>query len=90
MKVRANAKIQGLVQGVFYRQSTQETALCLGLTGWVRNLPDGSVEAVVEGPSAAVHELIEWCRQGPPAAEVTSVNVDWSDATGEFTHFTTR
>lgn len=90
MKVRADLKIRGRVQGVFYRQSTQQAAIRMGLTGWVRNLPDGSVEAVVEGPADAVRELLEWCRQGPPAAEVTAVDADWTDATGEFLRFEVR
>lgn len=90
MNVRASARIHGRVQGVFYRQSTMEAARRLGLTGWVRNLADGSVEAVVEGPAETVRDLFAWCRQGPPAADVTSVDVDWTDATGEFPHFSIR
>lgn len=87
MKVRAELKIHGRVQGVFFRQSTQAEAIRLGLTGWVRNLPDGSVEALAEGPADAVRELLAWCRQGPPAAEVSSVDIDWTDATGEYQDF---
>ena len=90
MNIRANARIRGRVQGVFYRQSTMETARRLGVTGWVRNLPDGSVEAVAEGPAEAVRALLDWCRQGPPAAEVISIDLDWSDATGEFSRFAVR
>lgn len=90
MKVRAELKIHGRVQGVFFRQSTEAAATRLGLTGWVRNLPDGSVGALAEGPSDAVHELIAWCRQGPPAAEVSSVDIDWTDATGEYQAFEVR
>lgn len=87
MRVRAELKIHGRVQGVFFRQSTQAEAIRLGLTGWVRNLPDGSVEALAEGPADAVRELLAWCRQGPPAAEVSSVDIDWTDATGEYQDF---
>lgn len=90
MKVRAELKIHGRVQGVFFRQSTQAAATRLGLTGWVRNLPDGSVEALAEGPADAVRELLAWCRQGPPAAEVSSVDIDWTDATGEYQDFEVR
>jgi len=90
MSIRATARIHGRVQGVFYRQSTLETARRLGVTGWVRNLPDGCVEAVAEGPAEAVRDLVAWCQQGPPAANVTSVDVDWSDATGEFPSFSIR
>ncbi len=90
MNIRATARINGRVQGVFYRQSTLETARRLGVTGWVRNLPDGRVEAVAEGLAEAVRDLVAWCQQGPPAADVTSVDVDWSDATGEFPDFSIR
>ena len=90
MNIRAHARISGRVQGVFYRQSTMETARRLGLTGWVRNLPDGCVETVIEGPAETVRDLLTWCQQGPPAAQVTSVDVDWSDASGEFAGFTIR
>lgn len=90
MKVRAELKIHGRVQGVFFRQSTQAEAVRLGLTGWVRNRPDGSVEALAEGPADAVRELLAWCRQGPPAAEVSSVDIDWTDATGEYQDFEVR
>ena len=67
-KARAGLKIQGRVQGVFYRQSTKDTAVRLGLTGWARNCPDGSVEVVFEGTREAMDAAIEWCRQGPAAA----------------------
>jgi len=90
MNIRATARIHGRVQGVFYRQSTLETARRLGVTGWVRNLPDGCVELVAEGPAEAVRDLVAWCQQGPPAADVTSVDVDWNDATGEFPSFSIR
>ena len=89
-KVRVELKIQGLVQGVFYRQSTKETAVRLGLTGWAKNCPDGSVEAVFEGEREAVDAGIEWCRQGPPAAHVTEVTVDWQDFQDEFASFGIR
>lgn len=86
-KVRAELKIRGRVQGVFYRQSTKSTAVQLGLTGWVKNCRDGSVEAVFEGQKETVDVAIEWCRQGPPAAHVTEVTVDWQDFQGEFSSF---
>ena len=89
-KVRVKLKIQGLVQGVFYRQSTKETAVRLGLTGWARNCSNGSVEAVFEGEREDVDAAIEWCRQGPPAAQVTEVTVDWQDFHGEFSGFGIR
>ncbi|MET4107878.1 acylphosphatase [Hymenobacter sp. UYP22] len=65
--------VQGLVQGVFFRQSTQQEARRLGLTGTVRNNPAGTVSIEAEGPSEALDQLQAWCRQGPPAARVQSV-----------------
>ena len=89
-KSRAHIVINGIVQGVFYRASTQETARRLGLAGWVRNLPDGSVEALFEGPADRVREAVEWCRQGPPGARVTEIDEKWSDNTGEFRNFSIK
>lgn len=86
-KTRAHLVIKGIVQGVFYRSSAQETALNLGLKGWVRNLPDGNVEAVFEGPSENVRKAVDWCRQGPPGASVSEIDEQWSDCTGEFKGF---
>lgn len=70
--------IKGRVQGVFYRYSTREKADSLGLSGWVRNLSDGSVEACALGDRGTIESLIEWCKVGPPHADVKSVHVDWS------------
>lgn len=67
--------IKGRVQGVFYRQSAREKAQSLGLSGWVRNLPNGDVEALASGNEEAVQTFIAWCWQGPPDAEVTEVGV---------------
>ena len=69
-RVRARLRVTGLVQGVFYRQSTASEAGRLGLVGSVRNLSDGSVEVVAEGARAAVEGLVAWCRRGPPSAHV--------------------
>jgi acylphosphatase len=71
------------VQGVWFRQSTADRARALGVSGRVRNLPDGGVEAVFEGPSAAVAEAIDFVRQGPPHAEVTTCEVTWEQPRGE-------
>ena len=73
-KVCVRSLISGRVQGVGYRYSTQQKAVALGLAGWVRNLPDGRVEAVVEGNSVQVDSLVEWLQSGPPAADVEAVN----------------
>lgn len=67
--------ISGRVQGVFYRASAHEEGRRLGLAGWVRNLPDGRVEAVVQGPEKDVNAFVEWCRKGPPLAQVTKIDV---------------
>jgi len=85
--VRAHVWISGRVQGVFFRAHTKEVAEKLGLTGWVRNLPDGRVEAVFEGEEEAVKEAIEWCKRGPPLAKVEKVEVRYEDPTGEFRDF---
>lgn len=77
--------ITGRVQGVWYRESMRLRAEELGVTGWVRNRPDGSVEAVVQGGDEAVAALIAWARVGPPAARVLEVEV--SEAEGNFARF---
>jgi acylphosphatase len=81
--VRARARVSGRVQGVFFRAETQSRARSLGLAGWVRNAPDGSVEAVLEGPVERVRSMLDWCRRGPRHAEVKDVSVDWEDPQGE-------
>ena len=79
-RVRVRLRVSGLVQGVFYRQSTAVEAARLGLAGSVRNLPDGSVEVVAEGRRAGVETLVAWCRRGPPAARVEEVEAGWEAA----------
>ncbi|MFQ5673073.1 MAG: acylphosphatase [Nitrospinales bacterium] len=73
----AHIIVRGRVQGVFFRVSTQSVADDLRLAGWVRNCADGSVEIHAEGDAQAVDRLIEWCRQGPPSASVSGVDVEW-------------
>lgn len=73
---RAHVWISGKVQGVGYRLSTQDEAIKLGVKGWVKNLPDGRVEAVLEGEKMAVEEMIQWCHHGPSGAVVQSVKVE--------------
>lgn len=84
---RLNLVITGDVQGVFYRASTLEKAQSLSLTGWVKNLPDGCVELTAEGPRYALDQLMQWCRRGPPAAQVEDVSARWSDNRDEFKTF---
>jgi acylphosphatase len=87
MKVRAHLFISGRVQGVFFRDSTRKEALKRGITGWVRNLPDGRVEAVFEGDKEMVEDMIRWCHRGPEMAKVISVKVIWENYIGEFSNF---
>ncbi|OEY66246.1 acylphosphatase [Marinobacter sp. X15-166B] len=79
--------VTGRVQGVYYRASAVAQANDLGLHGYARNLPDGCVEIIAEGTEEQLDKLAAWCREGPPAARVHSVNVDKQDATGEFSEF---
>jgi acylphosphatase len=84
---RIHLIIRGLVQGVSYRYSAREKALELGLTGWVKNLPSGEVEAVAEGDEGRVRAFVAWCHKGPSEARVESVREEPQAATGEFTSF---
>ncbi|MBF2045837.1 MAG: acylphosphatase [Elainella sp. C42_A2020_010] len=81
-RIRAHAIISGRVQGVGYRASTWDMAQLLKLSGWVRNLRDGRVEAVFEGTQAQIDEMLRWCHQGPPAAQVTAVDVNYETPEG--------
>jgi len=89
-KVRARVFVSGIVQGVFFRQKTKRQAESLGVNGWVRNLPDGRVEAVFEGEEQAVKALVDYCYHGPSYARVTNVDVLWEPYRGEFSGFETR
>jgi acylphosphatase len=84
---RAQVLISGRVQGVFYRASTRDQAAARGLTGWVRNLPDGRVAALFEGDREKIEGMLAWCRQGPPYAAVDEVLADWQPYRGEFQGF---
>ncbi len=87
MKIRAHIFVSGRVQGVFFRSETIYEARKRGVTGWVRNLPDGRVEAVFEGQEHLVNELIQFCRRGPPGSQVTHVDVARQAYAGEFKDF---
>jgi acylphosphatase len=76
--------VRGRVQGVFFRASAQREAKRLGLTGWVKNRSDGSVETVAEGEEEGLKELIAWANKGPSAARVDRVDVRWRSFSGEF------
>lgn len=90
MEKRVVLIVTGRVQGVFFRASTRDEGWRLGLTGWVRNLPDGSVEVTAEGPEPSLLQLASWCRIGPPGAKVARVEITWSAPSGEFEGFTVR
>ena len=87
MEARARILITGLVQGVFFRREITDHARRLGISGWVKNLQDGGVEALGEGEKARLDELIRFCHVGPRGAIVRRVEVEWSDYSGEFRGF---
>jgi acylphosphatase len=87
MEARAHVYITGTVQGVYFRESTRRQAEQLNVRGWVKNLPDGRVEAVFEGTAFAVQSLIAWCRTGPEGASVRHVESIEEEPTGEFASF---
>jgi acylphosphatase len=87
--VRAHVFVSGRVQGVFYRAYTRQEAEALGLSGWVKNLPDGRVEAVFEGDKEKVNEMIAWCWDGNPSASVSDVEVKW-EKTADLSGFEIR
>lgn len=81
--VRAHVWVTGRVQGVWFRGATAEEAERLGVAGWVRNLPDGRVEAVFEGRRSAVDVAVAWCRRGPRSARVDHLEVAWEEVADE-------
>jgi len=87
---RARFVVSGRVQGVCYRMYACEEAERLGLSGYVRNLPNGDVEVVAEGADEALREFLTWCRHGPPYARVAGVEETYSAATGEYRDFGVR
>ena len=87
---RAHVFVSGWVQGVFFRGETRDLARQLGLTGWVRNLCDGRVEAVFEGEDWAIEQLVAWCHRGPRGAHVDDVDVTYEDYAGEYGTFSVR
>lgn len=82
--------VTGRVQGVSFRYYTAQTGRELGLTGWVRNLPDGRVEAVACGEKELLERFVDYCRQGPPLARVDDLDFNWSDAVEDFSGFSIR
>ncbi len=90
MKARAHVYVSGRVQGVFFRGHTMGEAKGLGLTGWVRNLSDGRVEAVFEGDESAVEAMVSWCRNGSPYSRVEGIEVIRGEYEGKFSDFGVR
>jgi acylphosphatase len=90
VKTRVHIIISGRVQGVFFRVATKREADSLGVNGWVRNLPDGKVDAVFEGEEDMVKMLIDFCKHGPPRAKVSNVDIVWENYVGEFKSFNIR
>ena len=87
---RARVRIAGQVQGVFFRDSTRQKAEELNLAGWVKNLPDGRVEAIFEGPPDEVKKMLRWCEEGPQQATVENVDTDIEDPVGDLSGFEVR
>jgi acylphosphatase len=85
--VARRIKVRGRVQGVGFRHATVEAARALGVAGWVRNLPDGTVEAFAQGASADVERFVAWCRHGPPLARVDGVEVGDAAVDADRTRF---
>ncbi len=90
MNKRAHVYVSGRVQGVFFRATTRKEARKRGVTGWVKNLPDGRVEAVFEGDEEKVKEMINFCHEGPRSARVKDVEVEWKEYQDEFSEFDVR
>jgi acylphosphatase len=90
MKVRAHFFVSGRVQGVIFREKTRREAVRLGVSGWIRNLADGRVEAVVEGGKEAVEALVEFCREGPAPSVVEGFDLKWEPVTHNFDLFSVR
>ena len=84
---RAHVYIHGRVQGVFFRATTRDKAIALGVKGWVKNCLDGGVEAVFEGEKDTVEKVVDWCKKGPEGAFVNHIDIRWEKYSGEFDEF---
>lgn len=84
---RAHVYVHGRVQGVFFRATTRDKAIALGVKGWVKNCLDGCVEAVFEGEKDTVEKIVNWCKKGPAGAFVNRIDVHWEKCSGEFDEF---
>ena len=90
MKTRTHVYISGHVQGVFFRYETKRNAESLGVRGWIRNSPNGSVECVFEGEKENIEKILEFCKHGPPGANVTDIKINWENYRDEFDNFHIR
>ena len=90
LKASAHLIISGRVQGVYFRACTREEAIRHSISGWVRNSPDGKVEAHFEGLKDDVQQVVNWCRKGPPSALVTGIELNWGEYSGDFPDFSIR
>ena len=82
-RARAVVRVSGRVQGVYFRAYAEDEAVFRKVGGWIRNAPDGRVEAVFEGERGSVEAMIRWCHRGSPASQVTEVEVEWEAPEGE-------
>jgi acylphosphatase len=87
---RVHIFVKGLVQGVFFRANTQKMAKDFGLNGWVKNTPEGGVEAVFEGEKEKIEELLQWAKRGPQGARVDGIDIKWEEYQEEFKNFEIR
>ena len=90
MNARVNVIVSGKVQGVWFRASTKQKADELGITGWVKNTSDGNVEALFEGLDKNVGEIVDWCKTGPPLAEVKNIRIIRLDPKKDFNDFSIK
>ena len=89
-KIRVHIFVSGRVQGVWFRENTQKKAQKLRVTGWIKNLVDGRVEAIFEGEREKIEEMIKWVSKGPFLAKVNGLDVEWQEYKGEFENFGIR
>jgi acylphosphatase len=89
-KTRVKVIVKGIVQGVNFRYYSQRQAAKFNVSGWVKNLPDGSVAAVFEGDEQDVEAMVQWCRRGPPSAHVTELIAQPEEYRGEFSSFSVK
>jgi acylphosphatase len=89
-EARAHVRLSGRVQGVGFRYSTADQARRRRLTGWVRNLDSGVVEAVFEGPRRTIEDMVRWCEDGPPGSYVRDLQVSWDEPLEHFPKFEIR